>query len=107
MGKNSYNHNNGSCELSVSPDPREVKQANAPERAGGYIIGLPSWVPSGLDLYKGPAMWEYECQECKTAFKLPVPKSPSDEKYIKCTRCGSANIKRLTALIGEASPYCG
>ena len=51
-------------------------------------------------------MWEYECHRCKSTFKVPVPRGPSEEKQIKCPQCGSMDITRET--IESMDPvFCG
>ena len=39
-------------------------------------------------------MWEYECHQCQSKFKVPVPRGPAEEKQIRCTKCGSMDITR-------------
>jgi len=68
------------------------------------VEGLPSWAPAGLAEFS--STWEYECQQCKNIFELPVPSSPSQEKEIKCPVCKSGHIHRLTST-GSLPMYCG
>ena len=46
--------------------------------------GVAAGEGEGDNLYEGPPVWEYECQQCQNRFKLPVPSSPSQEKEITC-----------------------
>ena len=88
---------------SASTPGKEVK---CHECGSPQIRQLPSWVPVGSDLSEGKSLWEYECQQCKNKFKLPVPGSPSQEKNIKCPACNDEHIHRLTAS-GYEPLYCG
>ena len=86
---------------SITPEKKEVK---CPECGSSHIEEMPSWGPIN---FNAPSLvWEYECQACHYAFELPVPSSPSQEKEIKCPRCGGGHIHRLTAIGGEPL-YCG
>ncbi|MFC1942654.1 hypothetical protein ACFLWU_05505 [Chloroflexota bacterium] len=67
---------------------------------------LTSWVPIGFTSQGGTHMWEYECQQCKNVFHLPVPTSPSQEKQVKCPGCESWHLHRLTPT-GFQPLYCG
>lgn len=66
---------------------------------------LPSWIPLGSNLSESPSVWEYECQQCRKTFKLPIP-TPTQEKEITCPGCGGRHIHRLTAS-GVEPLYCG
>jgi len=92
--------------LSVSDSPPPEKKAECPKCSSTDIERLPSWAPIGFNLHEGSPMWEYECQQCQNAFKLPVPGSPSQEKEIRCPACGGGHIHRLTAA-GGVPLYCG
>jgi DNA-directed RNA polymerase subunit RPC12/RpoP len=77
-----------------------------PHCGDSQIRELPSWVPAGSDLNHAPAAWEYECQVCRERFKLPIPRSPSQEKNISCPVCCATHIHRLTPA-GYEPLYCG
>jgi DNA-directed RNA polymerase subunit RPC12/RpoP len=82
------------------------KQITCPACGGTDIRVLPPWVPLGSNLSEAAREWEYECQNCLYNFKLPVPDSPSQERYVRCPRCESGHIHRLTAS-GFEPLYCG
>ena len=86
---------------SITPEKKEVK---CPECGSFDVEEMSQWGPIGFT--ENPSMWEYECQLCKNAFKLPIPSSPSQEKEIKCPACGGGHIHRLTEIGGEPL-YCG
>ncbi len=67
---------------------------------------VPVWEPIGFHSHEEVREWEYQCQDCKKTFKLPVPSSPSEERSIRCPDCGSDHIHRLTLLDGVPM-YCG
>jgi DNA-directed RNA polymerase subunit RPC12/RpoP len=77
-----------------------------PQCDSNQIRELPSWEPLGSDLSEIPIEWEYECQQCRNKFKLPVPASPTLEKYIRCPACYNSHIHRLTRT-GFEPLYCG
>jgi DNA-directed RNA polymerase subunit RPC12/RpoP len=82
------------------------KELQCPQCGDSQIKKLPSWVPAGSDLSEGQSLWQYECQQCKKVFKLPVPGSPSQEKVIRCPACGGGHIHRMTTS-GVVPLYCG
>jgi len=82
----------------------EKEEKKCPKCGSFQIEEMPSWVPIGFT--EGSLMWEYECQQCKNVFKLPVPSSPSQEKEIECPVCGGGHIHRLTST-GVQPLYCG
>ena len=92
--------------LPVPGGPSPEKEAKCPECGSRYVERLPSWAPLGSDLAEGPPMWDCECQQCQTVFKLPVPSSPSQAKEAKCPECGGKHIHRLTPA-GFEPLYCG
>ena len=71
------------------------------------VMEAPTWAPlgSGLNIFEGDS-WEYQCQQCKKNFKLPIPKSPEEDKSRACPFCNSNHLHLLT--IDGAKPlYCG
>ena len=87
----------------ISPPEKELK---CPQCGNSQVRELPSWIPLGADLAEIPREWEYECQQCKNKFKLPVPVSPSQERNIRCPACDDGHIHRLTRT-GFEPLYCG
>lgn len=83
-----------------------AKGVKCPRCGSSRAEAMPSWTPLGFNLDEGTSMWEYECQQCRHVFKLPVPSSPSQEKGIKCPACAGGHIHRLTPTGGEPL-YCG
>ena len=71
------------------------------------ITETPAWAPlgSGWNIFEGNE-WEYECQECRHTFKMPIPKSPSEERSRRCPECHGGHLHRFTG--GKALPlHCG
>ena len=71
------------------------------------ITEAPAWAPlgSGWNIFEGNE-WEYECQECRHTFKMPIPRSPAEEKARRCPACESGHLHRFTG--GKALPlHCG
>jgi putative FmdB family regulatory protein len=91
---------------SVDEVPTQKKQGACPQCGGSQIRELPSWEPLGSELSDVSLSWEYQCQECRHQFSLPVPASPSQEKDIKCPECNGGHIHRLTRS-GFEPLYCG
>ena len=71
------------------------------------IMEAPTWAPlgSGLNIFENDT-WEYQCQECKTTFRLPIPKSPTEDKSRRCIECNSEHLHLLTGT-GAMPLYCG
>jgi rRNA maturation endonuclease Nob1 len=80
---------------------------SCPKCGSQEVTEAPVWAPlgSGSNIFDS-SEWEYECHECHTRFKMPIPKSPSEEKERICPSCGARHIHRLTAIGGEPL-YCG
>jgi len=71
------------------------------------VIEAPMWAPlnSGSNIFEDNE-WEYECQQCKHTFKLPIPTSPSEDKSRRCPACNGEHLHRL--MNAMALPiYCG
>jgi DNA-directed RNA polymerase subunit RPC12/RpoP len=83
------------------------QEISCPKCASTNLEEAPAWAPlgSGLNLFETSG-WEYECQLCHDRFKMPIPKSPTEEKARKCPACGNGHLHRLTIKGGEPL-YCG
>jgi DNA-directed RNA polymerase subunit RPC12/RpoP len=71
------------------------------------IMEAPAWVPldSGRNIFAGNE-WSYECQACKYQFRMPIPKSPEEDKSRKCPKCNSGHLHLITG--SKSLPlYCG
>ncbi|OGN96984.1 MAG: hypothetical protein A2Y89_04750 [Chloroflexi bacterium RBG_13_51_18] len=82
------------------------EKVHCPACGSADVMEAPPWAPldSGKNIFKSNE-WEYECQQCKHHFKMPIPKSPSEDKSRKCPACNSGHLHLLTGK--EALPlYC-
>jgi DNA-directed RNA polymerase subunit RPC12/RpoP len=71
------------------------------------VTEAPAWAPlgSGKNIFESDT-WEYECQQCKHTFKMPIPKSPTEDKSRRCPICNGEHLHLLTG--AKALPlYCG
>jgi len=86
--------------------PPDLK-ACCPLCGSSEVEESPAWAPlgSGSNIFIN-SEWEYECQECRRMFKMPIPESPSEEKERECPSCKSRHIHRLNMIGGEPL-YCG
>jgi rRNA maturation endonuclease Nob1 len=50
--------------------------------------------------------WQLACRKCKANFEVEAPFGPTEERNLKCPRCGSKDIGRIEAL-KEDAPQCG
>jgi DNA-directed RNA polymerase subunit RPC12/RpoP len=91
----------------VSDIPSPDKKIKCPACCGVDIMDAPPWAPlgSGRNIFE-TKMWDYECQQCKYKFRMPIPKSPTEDKNRKCPVCNSGHLHLLT---GEKNLplYCG
>jgi putative FmdB family regulatory protein len=71
------------------------------------LFEAPVWAPlgSGFNIFDS-SEWEYECRKCHNKFKMPIPKSPVEDKQRRCPACGSGQIERLTSFDGLPL-WCG
>ncbi len=89
------------------PDNDLLQQETRCPRCGSSNLEeAPAWAPlgSGMNIFDS-SEWEYECQQCQKKFKMPIPKSPAEEKERRCPTCNSEHIHCLTA--GGEPLYCG
>lgn len=93
----------------LSPQNRVsmIRETHCPQCGSTRLEEAPAWAPlgSGSNIFDS-SEWEYECQQCRNKFKMPIPKSPSEERERKCSACGAGHIHRLTVTGGEPL-YCG
>jgi Zn finger protein HypA/HybF involved in hydrogenase expression len=89
------------------PGSHSFGKGNCPRCKSPDTIEAPAWAPlgSGQNIFEG-SEWEYRCQQCLHKFKLPIPKSPSEEKVRTCPACGGSHLHRITDL-GAQPLYCG
>jgi Zn finger protein HypA/HybF involved in hydrogenase expression len=83
------------------------QEVRCPSCRGDDVMEAPTWAPlgSGLNIFENDT-WEYQCQECKTTFRLPIPKSPTEDKSRRCVSCQSQHLHLLTGA-GALPLYCG
>ena len=91
-----------------SPDTDNNRDIDikCPSCCGTDVMEAPAWAPldSGRNIFQSNE-WEYECQQCKHKFKMPIPKSPSEDKSRRCPACGGSHLHLLTG--EKALPlYC-
>jgi DNA-directed RNA polymerase subunit RPC12/RpoP len=91
----------------VSDSLSPGEKIKCPACCGFDVVEAPPWVPldSGTNIFETDT-WEYECQQCKHKFKMPIPKSPTEDKNRRCPVCNSGHLHLLTGK--ENLPlYCG
>jgi len=90
--------------ISDSSIPVEVR---CPGCGSTDIMEAPTWAPldSGQNIFEND-FWEYQCQQCKKNFKLPIPNSPAEDKSRRCLFCNSEHLHLLTGS-GYVPLYCG
>jgi len=77
-----------------------------PACRGSDVMEAPPWAPldSGKNIFDSN-IWQYECQDCKLKFKMPIPKTPTEDKNRECPVCHSRHLHLLTG--AKALPlYC-
>ena len=94
-------------ELAAQPSFSINNLVYCPKCKSPDVTEAPAWAPLGSSMnIFDDSEWEYECHECHKKFKMPIPKSPTEEKQRVCPSCGGGHIHRLTATGGEPL-YCG
>ena len=91
----------------ISPGGSQPEKISCPRCGNTIIEEAPCWAPlgSGINIFES-SEWEYECQQCHANFKLPIPRSPTEEKQRRCPHCGAGHLHRLTVAGGQPL-YCG
>ena len=94
-------------DVSTKGDSSVSTEARCPGCGSADIMEAPTWVPlgAGLNIFESDT-WEYQCQDCKATFKLPIPKSPGEDKSRRCPTCNSEHIHLQTST-GGLPLYCG
>jgi DNA-directed RNA polymerase subunit RPC12/RpoP len=87
--------------------PSNNEKINCPRCDSQDVVDTPAWAPlgSGMNIFDSDE-WEYECQDCHRKFKMPIPKSPTEEKERGCPQCSNKHLHRLTQMGGQPL-YCG
>lgn len=94
-------------DLQISAGSSLDGEVQCPACGSTDVMEAPAWAPlgSGWNIFESNE-WEYECQDCKRTFKLPIPKSHTEEESRKCPFCNSGHLHLLTG--GKALPlHCG
>lgn len=86
---------------------RSYEETPCPSCRSSDVMKAPPWAPlgSGQNIFENDT-WEYECQDGKHRFELPIPKSPAENKNRKCSVCNSGHLHLLTRT-GALPLYCG
>lgn len=94
-------------DLAPSNSPSSEAEIHCPACCGVDIMEAPPWAPlgSGRNIFESDT-WDYECQQCKYKFKMPIPKSPSEDKSRRCPVCNSGHLHLLTGA-KNLPLYCG
>lgn len=91
----------------ITVDSSTSSDVPCPSCGGSDIMEAPTWAPlgSGWNIFENDT-WEYQCQQCKNTFKLPIPKSPAEDRSRRCLFCNSEHLHLLTG--AKSLPlYCG
>ena len=94
-------------DIEIPGDSSDGTEVHCQKCSSSDIMEAPTWAPlgSGWNIFETD-VWEYECQLCKNTFKLPIPKSPTEDKSRRCLACDSAHLHLLTG--AKSAPlYCG
>lgn len=93
-------------DYSIPEGPSSGEQIHCPVCCSVDVMEAPPWAPldSGKNIFDSNE-WQYECQDCKVRFKMPIPKSPSEDKSRRCPYCNSGHLHLITG--SKALPlYC-
>jgi Zn finger protein HypA/HybF involved in hydrogenase expression len=94
-------------DLSDVDDSSSNLEIRCPKCCSADITEAPPWAPldSGRNIFESD-VWQYECQQCLHKFKMPIPKSPAEDKSRKCPACHSDHLHLITG--AKTLPlYCG
>lgn len=94
-------------DLEMPRDSSLDKEVHCTKCGGSDVMEAPTWAPlgSGWNILES-TVWEYECQQCKHVFKMPIPKSPAEDKSRRCPACNSGHLHLLTNM-GGLPLHCG
>ena len=94
-------------DLSITDSPSLKAEIHCPECCSADVMDAPPWAPlgSGRNIFENET-WDYECQQCKFQFRMPIPKSPAEDKSRKCPTCKSGHLHLLTGA-KNLPLYCG
>jgi DNA-directed RNA polymerase subunit RPC12/RpoP len=83
------------------------EEMHCPACSSVDVTAAPPWAPlgSGRNIFENQT-WDYECQQCKFKFSMPIPKSPAEDKSRKCPACNSGHLHLLTGA-KNLPLYCG
>jgi len=94
-------------DLAIPDDASVVMDIHCPACRNADVMEAPPWAPlgAGKNIFESDT-WDYECQQCKHKFRMPIPRSPAEDKSRKCPACHSGH---LHLIIGEKGLplYCG
>jgi DNA-directed RNA polymerase subunit RPC12/RpoP len=94
-------------DFTVSDDIFSDRVIPCPACRSAEVMEAPPWAPlgAGKNIFESDT-WDYECQQCKYKFRMPIPHSPSEDKNRKCPFCRSGH---LHLIVGEKGLplYCG
>lgn len=94
-------------DTAISGSPSSGSDIHCPACRSADVTEAPPWAPlgSGLNIFESDT-WEYECQQCQHKFKMPIPRSPAEDRGRRCPLCDSGHLHLLTGK--KALPlYCG
>ena len=94
-------------DMEILDDSTGGTEVRCQECGNTDVMEAPAWAPlgSGFNIFENDT-WEYQCQDCKNTFKLPIPKSPTEEKDRVCIFCKSRHLHLVTGK-GNIPLYCG
>jgi DNA-directed RNA polymerase subunit RPC12/RpoP len=94
-------------DFSVPEGAASDVEVRCPSCHNADVMDAPPWAPldSGRNIFMENE-WSYECQDCKYQFRMPIPKSPTEDKSRRCPVCKSGHLHLVTG--AKSLPlYCG